>query len=277
MVYSDAGTQLKGAARQGDFIAPDLPGWSWEKIKNATSSKETVFRFVPPGAQHRNGLAESRVKLAKEAIKHVFADTSFNYAELQVALARVGAIINARPLGAKTLTNDILVPITSNQLLTNGTSNIADQPLIDISPENEIDLPAREKYANRVIMSWWKRYNAEVFYDLLPYQRYRDSKREKNLQAGDICFVKTDGKFKAEYRLCRIAKVYPDEVGDVRTVLIFTRPRDKRDLKKGYRHKAPGQKKMAVQSLCLLVPIEEQEDQDTSKFMGVEVDAVAED
>ena len=66
-------------------------------------------------------------------------------------------------------------------------------------------------------------------------------------------------------------------MGDVRTVLIFTRPRDKREIRKGYRYKAPGQRKMAVQSLCLLVPIEEQEDQDTSKFMGVEVDNVEED
>ena len=35
---------------------------------------------------------------------------------------------------------------------------------------------------------------------MIPYQRIKDAKRHKNLQAGDVCLLQYNGKIKHTYR-----------------------------------------------------------------------------
>ena len=78
---------------------------------------------MPPGAQFRNGLAERRVASLKSTLNHLLANTivsekpTLHYAELQTLLSRAANIVNDRPIGVRSLTEDELVPLTVNQLL----------------------------------------------------------------------------------------------------------------------------------------------------------------
>ena len=66
-----------------------------------------------------------------------------------------------------------------------------------------------------------------------------------------------EGNLKDDYRLARVLQVYPDQSGLVRTVRVGYRQRNKTERADVYRKKALVEEKVAVQRLCLLVPLEE--------------------
>ena len=134
-------------------------------------------------------------------------------------------------------------------------------------------MPKRQKYADKVLMNWWRRYYDEIFYDMLPYSKYRDSKRHRNIRVNDICQLYYNNTFKPEYRLCRVVKTHPDMHGDVRTVDVQTYKRDVRDKKKPYRYKEPDIQTVGVQRLCLVLPVEEQSHVAASKDSVIEASA----
>ena len=92
-------------------------------MEQKTAQDGTTWEFVPAGCQYRNGLAERRVAVVKQTLKHVLGSTIIankpvlGYAELQVVLTQVANITNDRPIGIHHLTEDELVLLTVNQLL----------------------------------------------------------------------------------------------------------------------------------------------------------------
>ena len=65
-IVSDKGSQLVAA---GNLVAEkDLPSlkYDWKKIESL--NPVTTWTFVPAKAQHRNGLAESTVKVMKRSL-----------------------------------------------------------------------------------------------------------------------------------------------------------------------------------------------------------------
>ena len=166
--------------------------------------------------------------------------------------------LNLRPLAVKTITEDVIQPITANHLLLAKTTDFADEAIIDYDDIDDVDVPARQAYINTVLSHWWKKYYGEVFFNLLPFQKYKETKRHQNLQIGDIALLHYNNAFKPEYRLARVAAIYPDQQGIVRSLDVHTYPRDVRDRGKPYRYKSPDVQHVNVQRLCLLVPVEEQ-------------------
>merc|ERR1712082_222290 len=65
---------------------------------------------------------------------------------------------------------------------------------------------------------WWKLWMEQGFPTLLPYHRYKDTKRHKNLQVNDVCLIKYETKVTSTYRLCRVSKLLPSADGLVRSV-----------------------------------------------------------
>ena len=137
-----------------------------------------------------------------------------SYAELQTLLARVKNVINDHPIGVKGLTEDELVPLTVNQLLLGRTSS--SPPPQDVNLEG--NHRASRKYLEHLTQAWWKLWMQQGFPTLLPYSRYKDTKRHQNLQVDDVCLVKYETKVMATYRLCRVSKLFTSEEGVVRTV-----------------------------------------------------------
>ena len=101
------------------------------------TAAETEWKFVPAGCQWRNGLAESRVKILKATLQHTVAQTSLNFAELQVVLARAADIANNRPVGVKCLNESDVQALTPNMLLLGRTSTVGNEMINKEEEEDE--------------------------------------------------------------------------------------------------------------------------------------------
>ena len=94
VAVSDCGSQLKSVKNTVAYPeAQDPKHWNWDEVEAAGARGGTSWRFVPPGAQFRNGLAERRVAALKSTLNHLLANTiirekpTLHYAELQALLS----------------------------------------------------------------------------------------------------------------------------------------------------------------------------------------------
>ena len=94
VAVSDCGSQLRSA--KNIVACPDAQApknWDWEGVETAGARSGTSWRFVPPGAQFRNGLPKRRVASLKHTLDHLLANTiitekpTLSYAELQSLLS----------------------------------------------------------------------------------------------------------------------------------------------------------------------------------------------
>ena len=89
-------------------------------------------------------------------------------------------------------------------------------------------------------MQFWEReYEKQVFYSLLPYQKWKDAKRHRNLNVGDLCLIMYPGKIQNKYRYCRVDEVHPDQDGVVRQVTVSLRCRNSREKLLLYKARKP--------------------------------------
>ena len=106
-------------------------------------------------------------------------------------------------------------------------------------------------HMDSLFLAWWRDFEAHVFDSLVPYPKWRKSKR--NLSPGDICVLRYDHKLsKPEFRLCEVTDVEEDENGDVRTVEVVMRPRDAREKKLPYIVKPNKPHRVPIQRLAVL-------------------------
>ena len=103
---------------------------------------------------------------------------------MQVLLADIMDRMNNRPIGLKSLTEECIVPLTPNCLLIGRTSSHVSSS--DIGDYKVEDYPSRLRYTTELLEFWRKEYEKQVFYSLLPYQKWKDTKRHVNLQVGDV-------------------------------------------------------------------------------------------
>ena len=127
-------------------------------------------------------------------------ETSLTFAELQVVLSGAADIANNRPVGVRNLNEGDLQAITPNMLLIGRTSTVANE-VVEEKEDEEQMLPHRLTYLNELLDAWWSQWNHQVFPNLVPYQRFKDARRHRNIQVGDVCLLRYDGKIKDTYRL----------------------------------------------------------------------------
>merc|ERR1712120_68975 len=261
VAVSDCGSLLKSVKNTVAYPeAQDPKHWNWDEVETAGARVGTSWKFVPPGAQFRNGLAERRVAALKSTLNHLLANTivsekpTLHYAELQTVLSRAANIVNDRPIGVRSLTEDELVPLTVNQLLLGRTSTV-EPAQVEVDPEGYV---AADQYLNELMSTWWKMWKQRALPHLLPYYRWEQARRHRNLRPGDVCMMLYESKVMGNYRLCRVTAAEPSEDGCTRTVTVGYLPR--KSLKQTVYRPVPLETKdVAIQRLVLLVPMEEQQ------------------
>ena len=199
-VQSDSGSQLKASVTTITWNdAEDPTVWDWKKVASETARKGTEFKIVPPGCQWRNGLAESQIKAMKRSLFQLASNSvikssspTLNFQDWSLLLHRVANVANERPLGVRSVTEDLILPITPNQLLIGRTKTGITCP--DSLPA---EYTKQKVYSDVLLQSWWSMWYPQVFDNLIPYQSYRDSKRHRNLCPGDICLLRYDNKIMA--------------------------------------------------------------------------------
>ena len=76
------------------------------------------------GCQWWNGLAESAVKLIKSTLAFTLrSQTTLNYAELDTLFSVVANMVNQRPIGVRSFSEDDIVALTPNDLLLQRARN----------------------------------------------------------------------------------------------------------------------------------------------------------
>ena len=257
LVVSDKGSQLVAAANT--ISKEDPTSWDWDSIANSTAST-TEWKFVPAACQWQNGLAESRIKIFKQTFNRTVTSTLngnksyLSYGDMQSLLATIMNKMNDRPIGLKSLTEDTIIPLTPNCLLLGRTSSAANSMEVQDVEEN---FPRRLRYCKELFNVWWNEYEEQVFYSLLPYQKWKDVKRHINLQVGDICILKYSNKIEDKFRYCKVIETHPDQEGNVRNVTISLRKRDSREKLLPYKFKTPMKMKVGIQRLVLICPVED--------------------
>ena len=249
-IVSDRGSQLVAA---GIVVAnKELPTnkLDWKKV--VSQNYATNWTFVPVGAQHRNGISESTVKVMKKSLGLALnPGVEVTYAEMVTLLAKITYSINTRPLSIADTSpssqqEDVMLPLTPNHLLLGKAT-------IDI-PDMEFDeddrFSARLAYVDQVYKAWWERWIQDVLPTLVPCKRWKDTR--KNLKPGDIVMMKYAGQINDDYRLARVLEAFPDKKGLVRTVKVGYRRRDKREKPEVYWKKPLSEEIVAVQRLALL-------------------------
>merc|ERR1711895_360907 len=137
------------------------------------------------------------------------------------------------------------MPLTVNQLLLGRTSS---------TPPPDHELPGENyrtanMYLHNLTQSWWKLWMEQGFPTLLPYYKYKETKRYENLQMNDVCLIMYENKVASTYRLCRVIKLLPSADGLVSSVEV------RLGNKKPTRRNLPSKDLVtAVQRLMLLVP-----------------------
>ena len=253
-IVSDRGSQLVAGSQ---FVADkDKPSSSlnWEHVVRDTGG-QTVWEFVPPGCQWRNGLCESMVKVLKKSLNCALGPgVILSYGELITLLARISYSINSRPLSIAATSpssqqEDIMMPLTANHLLLG--RNMLQVPDLEYDEGNR--LCQRLAYVQSVHDCWWKRWIRDVLPTLVPCKRWKQ--RSRNLKPGDIVMLTYPGNFTNDYRLAMVKNVFPDKDGLVRTVEIGFRRRDRRESSETYWNKPLTTETVGVQRLSLLVPV----------------------
>ena len=102
IAYSDKGTNLVSAAREGGDKMSDLPKYNWESIADNNKGK-TAWEFHPAGCQFHNcnGTVESFVKKFKRSLEHKYSKRLMFMLELQACFKIIASISISRPFYAR--------------------------------------------------------------------------------------------------------------------------------------------------------------------------------
>ena len=252
-ITSDRGSQLRKASRVLDYTAAEDPSnWNWEAIQGKGAQLGTEWVFLPPGTQWRNR-SEAAVKVLKRTMDlTINSQEKLNFCEMETLLFTACNAMNERPLTVRVFDESTFHPLTVNQLLLarTGTS------IASVDYQAGGNAMERLEFREELENVWWNQFYSQVLPSLVPCQKWKDE--YPNRMVGDIVLVHYPGIKKAEYRLAKVSKILPDQKGNVRTLEVLMRPRDKRvDGSVRYVHKDLEPLALPVQRTALIMPAAE--------------------
>ena len=269
-IYTDMGNQITSASNKldlqdkGNMMEKDpgdqgRPIFNFKKVKAATASHGVEWHHCPVQSQWRDGRSEAAVKSLKRSLRHLNPGNDLTYAELSCLLARAANQVNERPLGIRhhQMGSPDVCVITPN-LLLQGSRTCAAQTHSEDFDTYMSRLTLRLGYIEQCYQDWWNLWLTSVWPSLVPFRRWKVEHR--NVTVGDIVMVRHQGKVaKPTFRLARVLKAFPDEEGNVRSVVVGYRPRHAADRRKmKYVAKPLEELTASVQRLVVLLAVEEQ-------------------
>ena len=252
LVVSDAGSQLVKAGKMIDQYDPSH--LDWIRIKEGAAKNGTNWKNIEPGCQWRNGLAEAAVKLLKSTLDLTLASQSaLNYAELDTLFSSVANLVNQRPIGVRSYTDEDLHAITPNDLLLQRSRNTVPGLQYDANES----ITRRQQFMMEVEQLWWEQWSIQVIPHLVPFRRWKLEHRP--IQVGDIVAVVYEKRIgKGTYRLGRVLRVHPDGHGRVRTITVGVRGKDRPNSAMPYVPKTLEEHTLGVQRVAVICPVEDQ-------------------
>ena len=213
LMISDNGTQLVGAERE---LREMIQGWDKKELKEYSAEKGMEWRFITPTAPHHNGCAEAMVKSTKRALKIAIGEQILTPFELLTCLFEVSNLLNQRPIGRIPNDPDDGCFLCPNDILLGRASTVVPQ-----GPFRETKNPRhRVEFIQKIVDSFWKRWQRDVFPSLVPRKKWKVEKR--NVRVDDIVIIQDPNAVRGRWITGRIINVFPGRDGRVRNVKVKT-------------------------------------------------------
>lgn len=149
-IYSDNGTNFKGAARD---LADEIKSINRE-VAGTFTNKDTEWIFNPPSAPHMGGVWERKVRSVKEAFKVLSHKDRLDDEALVTLFAEVEMIVNSHPLTFVPLESPEQQVITPNTflLMSSDGSNTSSRIPVD----DPVNFKTNWKLMQHLLNQFWK-------------------------------------------------------------------------------------------------------------------------
>ncbi|XP_027140530.1 uncharacterized protein LOC109138253 [Larimichthys crocea] len=210
---SDQGTNFIGARRE---FAQLMKGMDGERVK----ALGCEFLMNSPAASHMGGIWERQIRTIRSVLTAILDESAqrLDSSSLRTFLYEVMAVVNSRPLTAEHL-NDPSAPepLTPNHILTMKSTIILPPPGQFV--KEDLYLQKRWRRVQYLANEFWIRWKKEYLLSLQPRQKWQKTRR--NLKVNDIVLLKDEQAPRNEWKLARIAEVYPESDDRVRKVRLL--------------------------------------------------------
>ena len=241
---ADQGTQMIACSKE---IVGILELIDWNMVEGWCAKRTIEWKFVPPQAQHMNGVTESLIRSTKHILRQTLDGKRLTYAETQTVLHEAAQLMNCRPLGIFSRPGSDPLnggPITPNHLLLGrATANIPTQKFANVSNAR------RMKFLQLCVDEFWTKWKTVAFHSLVP--QYKWHKTQRNVQVRDIVLVNNDTGLIGEYKLGQVNSIKTGKDGLVRSAQV--RCVSTKDGKV-----STTTLERPIHKLCIIVPVEEQ-------------------
>ena len=213
VMMSDNGSQMIGAARE---LREMVKGFEKDHLREFCAEKGIEWKFTTPASPHQNGCTEALVKTCKTALKRAIGEQVLAPLELYTCLLEIANLVNQRPIGRIPNDPDDGAYVCPNDmLLGRATSQVPQGPFKDTrNPRHRVE------FVQRIVDSFWKRWNRDVFPTLVPRRKWRVERR--NVRVGDVVTVADENAVRGKWTMGKITEVFPGADGKVRNVRVKT-------------------------------------------------------
>lgn len=209
----DQGTNFVGAKREFLNAMKDL---DQEQIKKYGCE----FVMNTPSSSHMGGVWERQIRTIRSVLSAILdrSGKRLDSASLRTFLYEVMAIVNSRPITVEYLNDPTAIePLTPNHFLTMKSCILSPPPGHFVS--EDLYLRKRWRQVQFLANEFWARWKNEYLLNL--QQRQVWYRERRNTKVNDIVILREDGSPRNQWKLAKVAEVYPSTDGRVRRVKLL--------------------------------------------------------
>ncbi|XP_065222357.1 uncharacterized protein LOC135846922 [Planococcus citri] len=209
-IYSDNGTNFKGAANQLEKLCTN------NDVQNSLTEKRIQWHFIPPSSPHFGGIWEAAIKSTKTHLKRVMGEAVLSQEQLFTILAKIEACLNSRPLYEPSDDVHDGPPLTPGHFLIGRPLNSIPQP----SLSSVIDNRNKFEQIRRIVKSFWEKWCKEYLHSLQQRSKWRNETVE--IAVGDIVVIKEVDEAPGKWKMGKVEATFPGSDNHIRVVDVRT-------------------------------------------------------
>lgn len=212
-IFCDNGRNFVAAAKElADFLKRNE-----EDLSHFATQEKIIFKFSPAYAPHFGGIWEAGVKSAKFHLRRVIGDSHLTFEEILTLFAQIESILNSRPLYPLSSSPDDFLCLTPGHFLIGRPLTALPSPvLLDYK---EINLQRYERL-EKIRQHFWNRWQKEYISELQQRTKWKTNTAKLNI--GDLVLLQEDYVSPLNWRLGRVARLFPGPDGISRVADINT-------------------------------------------------------
>lgn len=214
-IYSDQGTNFKGASRE---LKQELENLNDSKLAEEFINSNTQWFFNPPGAPHMGGAWERLVRCVKNALYAALPTKTPNEELLQTLMCQVEFVVNSRPLTTVPLETEDSEVLTPNHFLLGSSNGFKTFSTIPNDREHLLESwKLSNKFMSTLYMKFIKQYLPTI------RRRTKDfNPMAKEIEVGDVVVILDDNFTRSMWKKGIVLDVYKSRDGHVRKATVQT-------------------------------------------------------